>query len=99
MPASERDEFSRDDIRVLGERAAYICSNPACRRPTIGPHSDPKKSLKTGKACHINAASPGGPRYEATQTAEQRSSIENGLWLCSNCSDLVDKDSLRFVVD
>jgi hypothetical protein len=91
MSASGRDDFSAADIRVLGERAAYICS--------IGPHSDPDKSLKTGKACHIRAASEGGPRYDPNQTAEERSDISNGIWLCSNCSDRIDKDPLRFVVD
>jgi hypothetical protein len=95
MPARIRDDFSKPDIQVLGERAGYICSNSDCRQPTIGPHSDPGKSLKTGKACHINAAAEGGPRYDATQSPEERSNIANGIWLCSVCSDLVDKDQVR----
>ncbi len=99
MSATERDDFSSGDIRTLGERAAYICANPACRRQTIGPHTDPNKSLKTGKACHIKAASPGGPRYDPAQTREERTNIQNGIWLCSNCSDLIDKDAARFAVD
>jgi hypothetical protein len=49
-------------------------------------------ALTTGKVCHIKAASPGGPRYDPTQTPEERTSIANAIWLCSVCSDLVDKD-------
>jgi hypothetical protein len=99
MPSRNRDDFSKPDIQVLGERAGYICSNPACRLPTIGPHSDPRKSLKTGKACHIKAASDGGPRFDSAQSQVERSSIANGIWLCSVCSDRVDKDVVKYTVD
>lgn len=99
MAAKDRDEFSAADKLTLGERAAYICSNPFCRRQTIGPHSDEKKSLRTGKACHIRGAAPGGPRYDISQTREERRHIRNGIWLCSVCSDLIDKDEARFGVD
>lgn len=49
----------------------------------------------TGRAAHITAASPGGPRFDASLTPQQRSSAENGIWLCADCADLVDKDSGR----
>lgn len=91
-----RDEFILSTKRTLGERAAYICSNPACRTPTIGPHSDPEKSLKTGDACHIEAAAPGGPRFNVNQTEEQRRHISNGIWLCTECSRRVDADEMRY---
>jgi len=96
MARSNRDEFLEGVKRVCGERAQYICSNPACRNPTIGPHSESNKSLKTGKTCHIHAAAAGGPRYDACQTPEQRCDIKNAIWLCSVCSDRVDKDQKRF---
>jgi hypothetical protein len=91
-----RDEFPESVKRVVAERAAYICANPSCREPTIGPHSDPSKSLKTGKACHIRAATHGGPRFDPLQSTSERKSIENAIWLCSRCSDTVDKDETRF---
>lgn len=87
-----RDDFPLATKRALAERVAYLCSNPECRDWTVGPHSDPAKSLKTGQACHICAAAPGGPRYDADQTPGERGSAENGIWLCSKCSDRVDKD-------
>jgi hypothetical protein len=96
---SERDEFGERRRRILGERASYLCSNPDCRKATIGPHSDPEKSLSDGVAAHINAAAVGGPRYDDTQTPAMRSGLANGVWLCHSCSDLIDKDPVRFPAD
>ncbi|HXR03685.1 MAG TPA: hypothetical protein VN836_03150 [Verrucomicrobiae bacterium] len=47
-------------------------------------------------AAHITAASPGGPRYDASLTPEQRADISNGIWLCQFCAKLVDNDEKRF---
>lgn len=40
----------------------------------------------------------GGPRFDASQTKEQRKSIENGIWLCNGCAKLIDDDEARFPV-
>jgi len=66
---------------------------------TLGPHSDPARSLSTGHAAHIRAAAPGGPRYDSTQSRSQRTSIDNGIWLCRDCGDLVDKDTSKHTVE
>lgn len=89
---ANRDDFTETTVRVLGQRAAYVCSNPGCRRLTIGPQSDPEKPLITGVAAHICAASAGGPRYEASQTPDERKAITNGLWLCAVCAKKIDTD-------
>src|SRR5688572_16883947 len=99
MAGKKRDEVSRDVQRTVAERAAYICSNPDCRDWTVQPHSNPEKSLKMGEAAHIRAASAGGPRYEATHTSEERSSIHNAIWLCTKCSTIIDKDEARYSVE
>jgi hypothetical protein len=98
MSEKSRDEFFERVKRTVAERAAYICANPACRRPTVGPHSDPDKSLKTGEACHIRAAAPGGPRYDSDQSQEERSGIDNAIWLCTECSTRIDKDPPAFPI-
>jgi hypothetical protein len=90
---AKRDDFSERTKRTLAVRAAHFCSNPHCLKLTAGPHSDPSKSLSTGHAAHIHAASSKGPRYDVTQTPAQRKSIANGLWLCRECGDIVDKDN------
>lgn len=89
---TKRDEFSPATKCTLAVRAAHFCSNPDCLKLTAGPHSDPAKSLTTGHAAHIHAAAPGGARYDANQTPEKRKAIANGLWLCRECGDIVDKD-------
>lgn len=45
---------------------------------------------------HIAAAAPGGPRYDARMTATERSSATNGMWMCSNCHDTIDRDSVTY---
>src|SRR5262249_50207046 len=92
MAAQKRDDFSATVVRNLGLRAGCMCSNPNCRRPTAGPHSDPAKATITGVGCRIRAAAPGGPRFDPSQSPEERKNITNGIWLCAVCSKKVDTD-------
>ena len=75
------------------------CSNPNCRQLTSGPRSDLGKAVNVGVAAHITAAAPGGPRYESSLAATERSSPKNGVWLCQNHAKLVDNDPVRYPVD
>ena len=47
----------------------------------------------------MTAASPGGPRYEASLTSIERASPSNGIWLCQTCSKLIDSDVNRYTVE
>ena len=96
---TNRDDFSEQVKQVLRDRVGGFCSNPSCRVFTTGPHTDPGKRLSIGKAAHITAAAPGGPRYNPNLTSNQRSSAENGIWLCSNCADLIDKDPSSYPIE
>lgn len=95
-----RDEFSRRTKSDLALRASYLCSLCGCS--TVGP-SDEGTSAVTmiGVAAHICAAAPGigARRYHSGMSPEQRSHIDNGIWLCQSCSVLVDRDEQRFTVD
>lgn len=86
-----RDNFSKPTVRKLAENSSYICNNPDCRGITIF-NTSGEKSSKCGIAAHICAASEKGPRFDSSQTPEERTSYENGIWLCSNCSILIDRD-------
>ncbi|WP_456726679.1 NACHT domain-containing protein [Bradyrhizobium sp. USDA 3397] len=94
-----RDDFTKQTIIEIAKGVAYRCSNPECRRPTVGANAAQDGTITIGVAAHICAASPGGPRYNAAQTQEARRSKENGLWLCQNCGRLVDADPNRFTVE
>lgn len=91
-----REEFSQKVKTTLGQRVNYLCSNPSCHEFTSGPHSDDNKPLILGIAAHICAASPGGPRYNAAQTVEERKSTANGIWLCDRHAREIDSDHVRF---
>jgi len=99
LARKSRDEFSEKTKRILSNRVAHFCSNPECRVLTIGPASCPEKSASVGKAAHICAAAAGGPRYDSNMTSAERSSINNAIWLCSSCADLIDKDPDQYPVE
>lgn len=92
-----RDDFTPRVRKVLAERVAVRCSG--CEQTTSGPNSDPEKSVNIGVAAHITAAAPGGPRYDASLSREERKSAENGIWLCQSCAKLIDNDPERYPVE
>jgi hypothetical protein len=94
-----RDDFTKRTITEIAKGVAYRCSNPECRRPTVGANAAQDGTIIIGVAAHICAASPGGPRYNVAQTPEARRSKENGLWLCQNCGRLVDADPDKFTIE
>jgi len=88
-----RDDFDKPIVDALAKRAAYICSNPDCMTLTIAPSSeDVLKFIYIGKAAHIAAAAEGGARFDSTMSSDERKSISNGIFLCSNCADMIDKN-------
>lgn len=91
-----RDNFLERTKRTLASRVGYHCSNPKCRRLTSGPAEAQDQTINVGVAAHITAASSGGKRYDDSLTAEQRSSVSNGIWLCQNCAKLIDSDVSRY---
>jgi hypothetical protein len=91
MTAS-RDDFPKRVVVTVAQRAGYLCSNPDCRRPTSGPHSQVDRALVTGQAAHLCAASAGGPRFDPDQSPEERKSIANAIWLCGDCNKRIDTD-------
>jgi len=94
-----RDNFPAKIIDTLSRRAGFFCSNPDCRKHTVGSNEAQDKSTLVGIAAHITAASPGGARYDESITSAQRSAITNGIWLCPSCSTLIDKDPRKFSVE
>jgi len=57
-------------------------------------------TANTGEAAHISAAAAGrgARRYRSDLTAEQRSSIENGIWCCAFHAKLIDTDEITFTI-
>ncbi len=98
MRMSTRHNFHRSVKSLLARRVGFLCSNPACRCPTSGPHTDPERAVGTGVAAHITAASANGPRFDSAISPEERRSAQNGIWLCQVHAKLVDDDVERYPV-
>lgn len=94
-----RDNFTLATKLRLRDRAGNVCSYPDCHVHTHGSAASGESSVGIGVACHIKAASPGGPRYDINQTPAERSSIENGIWMCGTHSTLVDVDDSAYSVE
>lgn len=91
---SSRDDFKKHTRDVLAKRAAYICSNPDCKKMTVAPSTELADGvLYVGRAAHITSAARGGPRFDASLPPEQRSDISNGIFLCANCADMIDDNN------
>lgn len=98
MARQNRDDFTEKTKLQLAKRAGWLCSDPSCRRPTIGSTSDGDGEINLGTAAHICAAAPGGPRYDPNQTPTQRSSADNGIWMCKLHGTAVDAKDSKFTV-
>jgi hypothetical protein len=92
-----RDDFTQATAQRLAKRVGFRCSNPECRKPTSGPGAD-GGTVSLGVAAHIAAASQGGPRFNEHLTSEGRRAADNGIWLCQQCSRLVDADDSAYDV-
>lgn len=86
-----RDDFTKPTKNQAFQRVAGRCSNPDCRATTSAPVGEVDFS-NVGVGAHIHAASPGGPRYLASMTAEDRRGFGNIIWLCQTCSTIIDRD-------
>lgn len=98
--ARNRDDFNKRTRNDLALRASYLCS--LCKCSTVGPSDEGKNAVTmTGVAAHICAAAPGtgSRRYDLNMSPEERSHIDNGIWLCVSCSVLIDRDEKRFTVE
>jgi ribosomal protein L37AE/L43A len=92
-----RDDFPLDVKRTLAARAGHRCS--VCSKATSGPGTDQNLALSDGVAAHITAASFRGPRFDPSLTPEQRRSIDNGIWVCTQCGRKIDADTPPFSVE
>lgn len=83
-------DFSKRTIYQLAEAADHCCAR--CHNKTSYFDANINKRIGFGRAAHIVAASPEGPRSDPLYTVEQLKAADNGVHLCANCADLIDKD-------
>lgn len=96
---TKRDDFSTKVVLQIAKRAGWLCSDPNCRAATIGATEDGTGEINIGTAAHICAAAPGGPRYDTSQTADERKAADNGIWMCRDHGKAIDSDPAAFPVE
>jgi hypothetical protein len=64
-------------LRQLYLLSGNECAFPACHEPIIGKNGD-----YIGQICHIEGAMPGGERFNAAMTNEQRRAPSNLMLMC-----------------
>ena len=69
--------ISPDVLRELFLKSGNVCAFPGCAHPIV--NSD---GTYVAQLCHIEAASPGGQRYNPAQTDQERAAFDNLLLLC-----------------
>ncbi|MDE5698538.1 MAG: hypothetical protein K2I96_14200 [Lachnospiraceae bacterium] len=94
-----RDDFTRKTIEIMAKRVGCRCCNPEGRILPCGSAVSEESYVNIGVAVHIAAAVSGGKRYRAEMTMQERSSIDNGLWLCQDCAKVIDSNEKKYTAE
>jgi hypothetical protein len=88
-----RTEPSHTTYKELFALSGNMCAFPGCNQKIF----DENHTL-IGQICHIEAANPGGERYNPTQSEDKRAGFENLILLCAN-HHLITNDVSIYTVD
>jgi len=72
-----RQTPKRDVVRALFARSGNRCAFPGCTAHLVN-----ERNLFVGQICHIEAAEPGGQRYNPQQTDDERRDYQNLILMC-----------------
>src|SRR5271165_1646122 len=86
------EDFSEKTKRILADGAGHLCS--ICTQPTTC-SDEGGKPFRIADAAHIVGASSEGPRGDDPITHD-KTSPENGIWLCAKCHRKIDGDPKRY---
>ncbi|WP_225414659.1 Shedu anti-phage system protein SduA domain-containing protein [Stigmatella hybrida] len=84
---------SADAKRAAFMRSGNRCAFPGCDVLLLTPGG-----AFIGEICHIEALTPGGPRYNAAATPDQRASLDNLIVLCPNHHRMIDAEPDLYTV-
>lgn len=82
-------------IKRLFSLSRNVCAFPKCSNTLV----DENSGKVTGRICHIKARSEGGPRFDATQTNEERHGFDNLVLMCPSHHDVIDADEESYTVE
>lgn len=81
-----------DTLKVLYATSGNECAFPDCIHPIFN-----EDGLYIAQLCHIEAAKKGGPRYNDTQTNDERNGVNNLMFMCHRHHKETD-DVAKFTV-
>jgi hypothetical protein len=82
MADRERGNISAKTVKKLYALSGNRCAFPDCKESFFSPDND--NDINRSNICHIEAALPGGERYNQDSSPEYRNSYENLILLCPN---------------
>jgi hypothetical protein len=98
--ATGRTRSSATQEKIVAQKSHNRCAYPHCGAVLVVEAVSPADSAKSvGKFAHICAASPGGPRHDASMSDAERSSADNLIFLCGTHHDVIDSQLDHHTVD
>lgn len=84
---------SQPTLKRLFAVSGNRCAFPKCQTAIV------TEGVVIGEVCHIKAAKPNGPRYDASQAPEQRHGFENLILMCGTHHTVIDDDEDAYSVE
>lgn len=78
-------------LKKLFALSGNVCAFPGCPAPIV----DDDSGIVVGEICHIKGKSPKGPRYDESQSDEERNGYDNLLLMCDPHNKIVDHKDTR----
>lgn len=78
---------SETTVKRLFAMSGNLCAFPRCTLPIVE-----AVGTITGEICHIRARNEGGPRFDVTQSEDERQSFANLVLLCRRHHKMVDAE-------
>lgn len=88
-----RVSISHSILRRLYAHSGNQCAFPDCCSPIFE-----DTGQLTGECCHIEAYSPRGARYNASQTNKDRNQVDNLILLCPRHHKIIDGNPAKYTV-
>src|SRR5687768_3139965 len=83
-------------IKALFSVSGNRCAFPGCPDETVD-FSTVEPTI-TGEICHIKAQSEGGPRYDQSQTPDERHAFANLVIMCARHHKIIDENANTYPV-
>jgi hypothetical protein len=82
---------SLPSVKALFARSKNRCAFPECTSPVVE-----DSGTVTAEICHIRALKERGPRYDKTQTSEERNATANLILMCGRHHKIIDTETKKF---